>query len=264
MLVLDGKKLSQEIASELKEAISSFGRTPKLLIIQIGENEASDVYIQKKIEFGQEIGVIVTIKYFSRDSNEKEILDFITEKNNDTEVNGIIVQLPIPKHLNKEKITRSVSFKKDVDGLAGPNFVPATAKGVVTLLDRNNIKIKRKKIVIINDSELVGKPIAKEFKKSKSKITICNKDTEDLKEISKRADILITGIGQPEIIDESYLREGQIVIDVGISKTSKGVVGDVKKKLDIELFARTQVPGGVGPMTVASLFQNLVEVYREQ
>lgn len=264
MLVLDGKKINQEIASELSEAISAFGKTPQLLIIQVGENQASDIYIQRKIDFGQQIGATVIVKYFSENSPEKEIFEFIEEKNNDSEIHGIIVQLPIPKKMDKDKVIRTISFKKDVDGLVGPDFVPATARGVITLLEKNNIKIKRKKVVIINDSDLVGKPIAKEMKKLKAKTTICNKDTEDLFEIAKSADILITGIGKPEIIDEKYLRDGQIIIDIGISKTDKGIKGDVKENPNVELFARTPVPGGVGPMTVASLFQNLVEAYKKQ
>ena len=274
MLVLDGKKLNQEIASELKEAISALGekkeKIPHLLIIQIGEDPASDIYIQKKVDFGQEIGVKVTVKYFSENVSEDEVLNFIEEKNNDLDVNGIIVQIPIPDKLNRKKILASVSKEKDVDGLADSRFVPATTKGVITLLQKNNIEISGKKIVIINDSDLIGKPTAREIERLGGKVFITNDKTEKLEEISQSSDILITAIGKPEIIDEKYLKEGQVVIDIGITKTENGIRGDVKRNLFLEngeplkLFALTPVPGGVGPMTVASLFENLFDAYKKQ
>jgi len=268
MLVLDGKKLNQEIASKLKEAISALvennNKIPHLVIVQIGEDSASDIYIQRKVDFGQEVGLKVTVKYFSEDVLEEEVLNFIEEKNNDNDVNGIIIQIPIPKNLNKKKILNSVAKEKDVDGLAGSDFIPATTKGIITLLQKNDIEISGKKVVIINDSDLVGKPTEKEMKKLGADVVICNDKTDSLREISKDAEILITAIGQPEIINEEYLSRGQTVIDIGISKSKNGVVGDIKKDLDIELFARTPVPGGVGPMTVASLFENLFEAYKKQ
>jgi len=264
MLVLNGKKLNQEIASELKEAISAFGENPHLSIIQIGENDASDIYIQKKVNFGQEIGAKVTVKYFSENVSEQDILNYIEEKNNDSDVNGIIVQIPIPQNLDRQNILKAVSKEKDVDGLADSEFIPATTKGVVTLLQKNSIKISGKKVVIINDSDLVGKPTAKEMERLGGDVSVCNDQTENLKGISKTADILITAIGKPEIIDEEYLKEGQTVIDIGISKTADGIFGDVKKDVDVELFALTPVPGGVGPMTVASLFENLLDAYKKQ
>lgn len=274
MLLLDGKKLNQEIASELKEAISVLGEAPHLLIIQIGENDASDIYIQKKIDFGQKIGAIVTVKYFPEDVSEMEIIGFIDSINSNSNYDGIIVQLPLPKVINTDKILKSVAKEKDVDGLADSDFVSATTKGITTLLQRNNIEISGEKVVIINDSDLVGKPTAKEMEKLGAEVIICNKETENIKRISNSADILITAIGQPEIIDESYLKNDQVVVDVGISKTTKGIRGDVKKELitsgdgetvgEIKLKAITPVPGGVGPMTVASLFQNLVEACRDK
>jgi len=279
MLVLDGKKLNQEIASELKEAISVLGKKiekiPHLLIIQIGENSASDIYIQKKVDFGQEIGVKVTVKYFTEKISEEEVLIFIEEKNNDSDVNGIIVQIPIPQNLNRRKILNLVSEEKDVDGLGGSElsilkFMPATTKSVVSLLQKNNIEIFGKKIVIINDSNLVGKPTAKEMERLGGDVFVANDQTENLEEVSRGADILITAIGKPEIIDENFLKEGQTVVDIGISKTENGLRGDIKRDLilengkPLELFARTPVPGGVGPMTVASLFENLFDAYKKQ
>jgi len=270
MLILDGKKLNQEIASNLIEAISVLGKKPHLLIIQIGENSASDIYIQKKTEFGQLIGTNVTIKYFSENVSEEEVLDFIEEKNNDVDVNGIIVQLPISEHLDRQKILNTVSKEKDIDGLAGSDFIPATVRGIVSLLEKYEIDIVDKNVVIINDSDLIGKPIERVFSGIGANVQICNDQTEDLKNISKKADILVTAIGKPEIIDEEFLSEGQTIIDIGISKTEKGIRGDVKKELflengeSLELFARTPVPGGVGPMTVASLFENLIDAYQMQ
>jgi methylenetetrahydrofolate dehydrogenase (NADP+)/methenyltetrahydrofolate cyclohydrolase len=263
-MILDGNRIRDEIASELEEAISDLGESPQLIIIQVGENESSDIYIQKKVEFGQKIGAKTTVKYFSQEESQDKILEYIEQMNSDRNVNGVIVQLPLPSELDKNKILQSVSKEKDVDGLNNSDFIPATTKGVITLLQKNNIEIEGKKVVIINDSDLVGKPTAKEFKRIGADVTICNEKTNSLQEVSKSADILITAIGKPEIINEEYLSEGQVVIDIGISKTAKGVIGDVKKNLEIELGARTPVPGGVGPMTVASLFQNLLQAYEIQ
>ncbi|NCS99251.1 bifunctional 5,10-methylenetetrahydrofolate dehydrogenase/5,10-methenyltetrahydrofolate cyclohydrolase [Candidatus Parcubacteria bacterium] len=269
-MILDGNKIKKEIASELEEAISVLGESPHLVIIQIGENNASDIYIQKKVEFGQKIGAKITVKYFSGEESEGEILEYINQINHDNGIHGIIVQLPLPDKFDRQRIIEAVSKEKDVDGLNNSDFIPATTKGIVTLLQKNNIEINNKKVIIINDSDLVGKPTAKEFKRIGAEVVICNDETENLQEKTRDADILITAIGQPEIIDEKYLRKGQIVVDVGISKTPKGVVGDVKKELidedghQLELAARTPVPGGVGPMTVASLFQNLLQAYEIQ
>lgn len=267
MLILDGKKINQEIASELSEAISELGETPQLVIIQVGENPASDIYIQRKADFGQEIGVKTTIKYFSENVSEEEVLDFIQEVNNKDDVNGILVQLPLPKNLNKKKILEAIKKEKDVDGLNNSDFVPATTRGVLTLLQRSDVEISDKKVVIINDSDLIGKPTAREMERLGAEVIICNEETENIKEITKTADILITAIGKPEIIDESYLSNDQIVIDIGISKKDSKIFGDLKKDLDtekVELKAASPVPGGVGPMTVASLFQNLIEAVKNQ
>jgi methylenetetrahydrofolate dehydrogenase (NADP+)/methenyltetrahydrofolate cyclohydrolase len=264
MITLDGKKINHEIASELREAISDLGESPHLMIVQVGENDASDIYIQRKVDFGQKIGAKVTVKYFTEENSQEEIIDYINQSNSDKSVHGIIVQLPLPNKFNRQEILQSVSRDKDVDGLNDSDFIPATTKGIVTLLQKNNIEISNKRTVIINDSDLIGKPTAKEFERIGSDVVICNENTENLKEVSKSADILITAIGQPEIIDEEYLNEGQVVIDIGISKTKNGIIGDIKKDLSIDLSARTPVPGGIGPMTVASLFQNLLQAYEMQ
>lgn len=263
MIILDGKKLSTEIASSLREAISHLDRKPKLLIIKIGENKASDSYIKQKIKFAEIIDVKVDVKNFADNVDENEVIEFIKESNNDSEISGIIVQLPIPKNLNQRKILDSVDFKKDVDGigLGKDTFVPATTRGIANLLNEHKIDVKNKNVVIINDSDLVGKPTAKYFSEHDSVVKICNDQTENIKDLTKSADIVITGIGQPEIIDESYLKDGQVIIDVGITKTENGIKGDVKRDCGLDFKAITPVPGGVGPMTVASLFQNLLDAH---
>jgi methylenetetrahydrofolate dehydrogenase (NADP+)/methenyltetrahydrofolate cyclohydrolase len=179
-MILDGNRIRDEIASELEEAISDLGESPQLIIIQVGENESSDIYIQKKVEFGQKIGAKTTVKYFSQEESQDKILEYIEQMNSDRNVNGVIVQLPLPSELDKNKILQSVSKEKDVDGLNNSDFIPATTKGVITLLQKNNIEIEGKKVVIINDSDLVGKPTAKEFKRIGADVTICNEKTNSL------------------------------------------------------------------------------------
>ncbi len=264
MFILDGKKINQGIASELKEAISDLKRKPKLAIIQVGDEISSNIYIKKKIEFAEKIGATVVHKKIDQNLSSKDLLDLIIDFNRDIFVNGIIVQLPIPNHFDQKTILQSISKEKDVDGMNQSSFSPAVSRGIVTLLEKNNIKIVNQKIVIINNSESVGKPTAAILEKKGAGVENYDKDTKNLKEKTKQADIIITAIGQPEIIDESYLSEGQIVIDVGISRKNQKICGDLKKNLNLELKAYSPVPGGVGPMTVASLFENLLDAYQMQ
>lgn len=266
MIILDGKKKSSEIASSLREAISQLDKKPKLLIILVGDDIASQVYVNRKEKFADDVGVEINIKKLNSNVDENEVISLINEANEDQSVNGIMVQLPLPEGLNRKKILNSIKPEKDVDGLVEGNdkFISATTRGTITLLEEYNINLSGKKVVIINDTDLIGKPLSRKMSQMGAETVICNEETKDIKQITKTADILVTAIGKPEIIDESYLSDGQVVIDIGISKTENGVVGDVKKNVETELEALTPVPGGIGPMTVASLFQNVLDVYKMQ
>lgn len=270
MIILNGKEINSLISTELKNEVENLfakGKpSPKIAIIQVGDDPASNVYINKKIEFANKIGSEIELNKLSEKITTEEIIDIIKKLNNDTSVHGIIIQLPIFKKLDCQKILNSVLPEKDVDGLGlGKKFfMPATTRGILTLLEKNNIEIFGQKVVIINDSDLVGKPTAKVLVDRGADVSICNEKTKNIKEITRTAKIIITAIGQPEIIDDSYLSDDQVVVDVGISQTPNGVVGDLKRDLKTKLKAVSLVPGGVGPMTVASLFQNLFDAYQMQ
>lgn len=266
MIILDGKKTGSEIASSLREAISQLDKKPKILIILVGEDLSSSIYVGRKEKFAKEIGVGVDVKKLDSNIDEKEIISIIEDANEDNSINGIMVQLPLPDKINKKTVLNSIQPQKDVDGLVEGNdlFISATARGVITLLDEYGVDLVGKKVVIINDSDLIGKPLSKKMSQMGVETIICNEETENIKDITRSADVLMTAIGKPGIIDESYLSDGQVVVDIGISKTEDGVCGDVKKDIQIKLEALTPVPGGVGPMTVASLFQNLLDAYKMQ
>jgi len=270
MLILDGKKISQEISVGLKNKISLLERAPKLAIVQVGDDSDSNLYIKKKINFGEEIGAEVELNKFQSDILEDDLISEIKNLNTDNSVDGIILQLPIPENLNKEKVINAISPKKDVDGMTAENLnkffsgegdfvIPATARGIITLLEKYDLEIKRKKVVVVGDSIYVGKSIAVNFKNHCAEVISCNSRTENISEIAKGADILISAAGSLGLITDDYVNKDQIIIDVGINFNENGkVTGDVKLG-KAEPFAISPVPGGVGPMTVVSLFLNLID-----
>lgn len=279
MIILDGRKLKNEISLLLKEEIediSLFGKkTPKLVIIQIGDNSASNVYIKQKLFFAKKIGAFADLLKFSEEVTEVEIINKILELNNDKDIHGIIVQLPIPKNLNQAKILNSIDEKKDIDGLGSMNLsklirndlsglIPATSRGIITLLNSYNLEIANKNIVIIGRSVLVGKTLSLVLINQNATVTVCHSHTLELSKIIKNGDIIISAVGKPGLIKGDDLNEKQIIIDVGISKNENGFLsGDVSlDKKDV--YAISPVPGGVGQMTVMSLFQNLLDAYKNQ
>jgi methylenetetrahydrofolate dehydrogenase (NADP+) / methenyltetrahydrofolate cyclohydrolase len=275
MMILDGKKIKAKISAILKKETESFiGKTlPKLVILQVGNNEVSNIYINQKMIFAQQIGVMAELIKFEENISDKIILEKVSELNKDNSVHGIILQLPISKHLNQTEILNSIDPKKDVDGLGAINLskiirnditgiIPATARGIITLLKEYNFEVANKKIVIIGRSVLVGKSLALVLTNLNATVTLCHSQTVDLSKITKTADIIISAVGKPGIINDDYVNSNQIIIDVGISRQENGlIVGDVVlKKTKVE--AISPVPGGVGQMTVTSLFQNLFESYQ--
>lgn len=275
MTLLDGKEFSLNQKNILKQKIEELKPTvPKLVIFQIGDDEASSIYIERKKQFGESIGANVEVINFDQSVSAEEVIEKIKEQNNSTETHGIIVQLPIPESLSesKEKIINTIHPKKDVDGLTARNLwrlmddkkgiVPATALGIEKLLKENGISLEGKHVVIVGDSLLVGKSTAVHMLNSEATVTVCHDKTPNLSNFTKQADIIITAVGKENIINVEHVKEGQVLVDVGIRKNDEGkVVGDInfEEVKDIVDFI-TPVPGGVGPVTVSSLFDNLVGV----
>lgn len=272
MIVLDGKKIADAKQQTLIELVKNQAVIPHLTIVQIGSDPASTVYVDRKEAFGKAIGAQVTVVRFEENSVEADIVTKIHELNDDKTVHGIIVQLPIPQHLSRESIINAISPEKDVDGLTAINMwrlmdnkqgiVPATARAIETLLTENNIEIEGKHIVIVGDSLLVGKSSAVHFLNRDATVTVCHDKTKNLMEYTKMADILVVAVGKESLISSFHVREGQVIIDVGITRKTDGtVVGDVAlDEIKGIVGAATPVPGGVGPVTVASLFENLLFV----
>lgn len=271
--VLDGKKLSDILAIRLKGKIKRMSRKPKLVIIQVGNLKESNTYIKNKIAFAKRIGAIALHKKYPKSIKEGHLISQIKKFNLDNEIDGIIVQLPISKSLDTDNVIESIKPEKDVDGLTSRNtkllmdnneiFVPATTKGIITLLHYYKIDFVGKRVVIVGQSSLVGKPTALAFLNRKATVVVCNTHTKKLDRETKEADILIVAVGHKNLITSKYVKEGQIIVDVGINiGKDKKITGDVNyKSVAGKVKAITPVPGGVGPMTIASLFDNLVSSY---
>lgn len=259
-MILDGKKIANKRKEALRERLFKESKKPHLVIIQIGDRPDSNTYVRTKKKFGEDIYCDVSDIKLDKGISEDQALEVIDCYNNDEEVEGIILQLPIPDNLNKEKLIEKISAEKDVDGLRkGGKFIPATTKGIVTLLEEYKIPIKDQKILVIGQGDLVGKPTAKYFKKLGANVTTADIDTIDLIKETKDADIIISAVGKTELIGSEHVAPGQVVIDVGFNLVDGKVVGDVRFD-EVEKIVKfiTPVPGGVGPMTVVSLFENLV------
>lgn len=279
--IIDGKRISQEIKDELKEKVAALkeqGIEGTLAVIQVGNDPASSVYVNNKKKACEYIGIGSLAYELPEETTEEELLALIEKLNNDTKVNGILVQLPVPKHIDEEKIINTISPEKDVDGFhpenvgnlvtGGKGFVSCTPAGIIQLLKRSNVAIEGKNCVVIGRSNIVGKPMALLLLRENATVTIAHSKTQNLKEICKQADILIVAIGKPRFITADYVKEGAVVIDVGIHREPKEVEGKVVSKLcgDVNYeevaehtSAITPVPGGVGPMTIAMLMNNCVE-----
>ncbi|MBO5522277.1 MAG: bifunctional methylenetetrahydrofolate dehydrogenase/methenyltetrahydrofolate cyclohydrolase FolD [Roseburia sp.] len=279
--IIDGKRISQEIKDELKEKVAALkeqGIEGTLAVIQVGNDPASSVYVNNKKKACEYIGIGSLAYELPEETTEEELLALIEKLNNDDKVNGILVQLPVPKHIDEEKIIKTISPEKDVDGFhpenvgnlvtGGKGFVSCTPAGIIQLLKRSNVTIEGKNCVVIGRSNIVGKPMALLMLRENATVTIAHSKTQNLKEICKQADILIVAIGKPRFITADYVKEGAVVIDVGIHREPKEVDGKVVSKLcgDVNYeevaehtSAITPVPGGVGPMTIAMLMNNCVE-----
>lgn len=272
--LIDGKRISQEIKDELKEKVASLkaqGREGALAVIQVGDDPASSVYVRNKKKACEYIGIRSESYELPEETSEEELLALIEKLNADPKVNGILCQLPVPAHMDENKIIRAIAPEKDVDGfhmqnvgalvIGQPGFVSCTPAGVIQLLKRSGIGIAGKNCVVVGRSNIVGKPMSLLMLKENATVTICHSKTADLKGICKQADILIVAIGKPKFITAEYVKEGAVVIDVGIHRQGDGkLCGDVDfAQVEPLVSAITPVPGGVGPMTIAMLMNNCVE-----
>ncbi len=268
---IDGKQISAQIKDELKERVKKENLEVTLAVIQVGNDPASTVYVGNKKKACEYIGIRSLAYELPEETPEEELLQLIRQLNDRDDVNGILVQLPLPAHMDEDKVIRTISPQKDVDGfhpqsvgalsIGQPGFVSCTPAGVIQLLKRTGVEIDGKECVIVGRSNIVGKPMALLMLRENATVTVCHSHTKDLKEVTKRADILIVAIGKPKFITKEYVKEGAVVIDVGIHRGADGkLCGDVDYD-DVASIthAITPVPGGVGPMTIAMLMNNCVE-----
>ena len=271
--IIDGKKISQEIKDELKEKVAVLkenGTEIALAVIQIGNDPASSVYVGNKKKACEYIGIRSESYELPEETTQDELLSLIERLNKDNAINGILVQLPVPDHINEDAVIKAIAPSKDVDGfhpesvgallIGERGFLPCTPAGIIELLKRSNIEIEGKECVVIGRSNIVGKPMSVLLLRENGTVTITHSKTTNLKEVCRRADILVVAIGKPKMINREYVKNGATVIDVGIHRNENGkLCGDVDYD---DVFpvagAITPVPGGVGPMTIAMLMNNCV------
>ena len=272
--LIDGKQISKQIKEELKEKVNVLkqqGKEITLAVIQVGADPASSVYVRNKKNACEYIGIRSLAYELEETVTEEELVRLVEELNDREDVHGILVQLPLPKHINEDLIIKTISPKKDVDGfhpmnvgaltIGQPGFVSCTPAGVIQLLKRSDISIEGKECVVIGRSNIVGKPMATLLLQENGTVTICHSRTKNLKEVTKRADILVVAIGKPKFVTKEFVKEGAVVIDVGIHRDENNkLCGDVDYEDVVDhVSAITPVPGGVGPMTISMLMNNCVE-----
>ncbi len=264
--ILDGKKLADTILEKCREKISRLPVKPVLAVILIGDNEASHLYVTLKEKACAQVGIHYQ-KHIFETSTTPEIVSLIRQLNDAPEVQGILVQLPLPDGLDKHNILSAIALEKDVDFLSprsfgqlltDPDAGPCTPRGIIRMLDEYNIELAGKSVCIINHSDLIGKPLSLLLLNRKATVAVCHDQTNDLFSYTKEADIVISATGVPGLITKDHVKEGVVIIDAGIKKTSTGVVGDVHSSVQEKASYFTPVPGGVGPMTVVMLVEKMV------
>ena len=277
-IVISGKKLSQQkrdyMKNEVLELEKKYGRKPNLAVILVGDDPASASYVKGKEQACIEIGIGNTTIRKPKDITEEELLNIIDELNNDDNVDGILVQLPLPKHINSSKVINGIKPSKDVDGFHPENvaslylkedgIIPCTPKGIVEVLDSKNIEIAGKRVVVIGRSNIVGQPVAKLLLDRNATVTIAHSKTADLASVTKEADILIAAVGKPLFVKEDMVKGGAVVIDVGVNRNSETgkLCGDVDfDNVEPKASYITKVPGGIGPMTITCLLENTIECF---
>ncbi|HIJ97678.1 TPA: bifunctional 5,10-methylenetetrahydrofolate dehydrogenase/5,10-methenyltetrahydrofolate cyclohydrolase [archaeon] len=275
--IIDGKKLASEIKARLKDEVKNLKQKPGLAIIIIGENIASEIYVKNKLKACEEVGIYSELRRLSGDVvSEKRIIEIIDKLNSNEKISGIIVQMPLPDHLNEQKIIDSICPLKDVDGLTTYNqgklargdlsgITPATPSGVIKLIESTGERFEGKRAVVLGRSILVGRPAAVLLELKNCTVTVCHSKTPNTAEICREADILIAAVGKPALVKKDMVKKGAIVIDVGINREGADIKGDVdfENVKEVAGFI-TPVPGGVGPMTVACLLENVIKAAKLQ
>jgi len=274
MKIIDGKAIAGEIQNEIMESVLKLNKKPGLAVILVGEDPASKVYVNNKEKMCNKLGIKSFMYKLPYATTEEELFNLIDELNENDEINGILLQHPVPSHINEKKAFNRISPSKDVDGFHVINkgklasgedaFVPCTPLGVIEMLKHDNFEIAGKHCVIIGRSNIVGKPLYELMLNENATVTICHSKTKNIKEICKEADILIAALGKPKFVTEDMVKDGAIVIDVGINRLDGKLVGDVDfENVSKKAEAITPVPGGVGPMTIAMLMKNVIKAYEE-
>ena len=277
--IIDGKKIAAEIKDELKAKVAALkaeGKEITLAVIQVGNDPASTVYVGNKKKSCEYIGIRSLAYELPEETTEEELVSLVEQLNMSRDVHGILVQLPLPKHINEDKIIKAIAPEKDVDGfhpqsvgalsIGQPGFVSCTPAGIIQLLKRSSIEIDGKACVVVGRSNIVGKPMALLLLRENGTVTVCHSHTKDLKKVCKRADILVAAVGKPNFVTADMVKEGAVVIDVGINRLPDGkLCGDVKfDEVSEKAGWITPVPGGVGPMTIATLMKNTLTAAKQQ
>lgn len=272
MKILDGKIIKSQILDELREKVNKLEDKPNFVVIQVGNNEASNIYIKQKMKMAEYIGYGSKLLKFDSDVSEEYLINEINKLNMDKNVHGILVQMPLPGHIDTNKIQNAVFSLKDIDGLSDINtgilchnkdsLFSCTPLGVMELLKRYNINLSGMNAVVVGRSNLVGRPMAMMLTNADATVTLCHSKTKNLSEYTKKADLLVVAVGHPKLITEDMVKDGAIVVDVGINRTSDGLCGDVDfDNVSKKVSYITPVPGGVGQMTVAMLASNILKAY---
>lgn len=277
-MLMDGRSIAKEIKQEIKQEIDrireKYNIYPEVALILIGADPAAEVYINSQIKSCKDLGIEAKAYFFENNITEEFLIELIEKLNNDPKIDGIMLNLPLPKHINATRVLNKIKLIKDVDGFKAENLgllfqndenfiAPSTPAGIMEMMARYKIDLKGKDVVVVGRSNIVGKPVAALVLNAHGTVTICNSYTKNLKEKTKSADILISAVGSPHFIKEDMVKEGAVVIDVGINKVNDKIVGDVdfenvKKKASYI----TPVPGGVGALTVAMLFSNILKSFK--
>lgn len=273
MKLLDGKIVKKEILNELKKEVAELDNPPGLTVIQVGDDPASKVYVGQKMKMANKVGYKYQHIHLDASITQEELERVVMEVNNDDTIDGMLVQMPLPKHLNSKKIQNLIDKDKDVDGLSDINagrlmhnvdsLVPCTPKGIMDILEYYNIPVEGKNVVIIGRSDLVGKPLASLMINANATVTLCHSKTVNLEKITKKADILVAAVGKCGLVTGDMIRKGCVVIDVGINRVEDKLYGDVDfESVKDKVSYITPVPGGVGQMTVAELAKNVLKAYK--
>ena len=272
--IIDGKKIAQHLREEMKHEIQQLNERniqPHLTVILIGNDPASHSYVNGKEKASKEVGISSKIIRLPKDTSEDQLLNEIDILNKDENTDGILVQLPLPKHIDEQKVIEAIHPSKDVDGFHPTNigrmivkkqsFLPCTPYGIIKILQYENIEIEGKHVVVIGRSNIVGKPMGQLLLNESATVTYCHSKTKDIKSFTKNADIIIVAVGKPNVIDESYIKEGAVIIDVGVNRVDDSrLVGDVDfDSAKLKASYITPVPGGVGPMTITMLLKNTIK-----